>query len=284
MLLPQNGSPGTRLCASPKPEPFLSSNLPGARIGCATLPMSDALPSPPAAAPPRAEIQRRLAASTARQNQLIHAVSWVSNGRLGVFMAGLGVLWLIGGPRVLSWGWIGVPIAAFLGLVLWHDRLLWRRKRATQAMEFYQASLARMDDTWKAIGSTGERFVDPGHPYAGDRPLRPPIALPAALGGADSQRRVGVGPVAQGARRPGDHRPAPASGGRVGPAARFCARPSSPWAVTSSRRSMPACSPNGARSLRRSPRPGSDRWRGYWRRRRRSRWAVGPGSTGVPCP
>jgi hypothetical protein len=94
-------------------------------------------------------------------------------GNLRLAVAGLGALvaWLSLVRHALAPGWLAVPVLAFAGLAIWHDRVLQALGRARRAVRFYTEGLARLDDTWPGTGSTGERFLSADHPYAADLDL-----------------------------------------------------------------------------------------------------------------
>jgi len=92
----------------------------------------------------------------------------ISNQRLATFVAGLIVAWL-------AWGWnlippmaIILPIAIFLGLIVRHGRTIALRERQQRIVAFYEHGLARIEGRWTEYGTTGDRFVDSGHPYTSD--------------------------------------------------------------------------------------------------------------------
>ncbi len=100
------------------------------------------------------------------------------------------VIALLRRPAVL--GWTLVPIALFVALAVAHDRLLGRLKRCERPMEYYRRGLARLDGSWArepeisikakpADNRTGERFLDPLHPYARDLDLFGAASLFALL-------------------------------------------------------------------------------------------------------
>jgi hypothetical protein len=66
---------------------------------------------------------------------------------------------------------------AFLGLAVWHDRVLRARERAAAAMAFYDHGLARIEDRWAGLGSTGDAFRDHRHTYEADLDLFGPASL-----------------------------------------------------------------------------------------------------------
>ncbi len=95
----------------------------------------------------------------------------VGNARLAVFLGGLVLAWLAFSPQLLSPWWVVVPFLGFTGLLFLHERVTRTWHRAGQAYNYYQRGLARLDDTWTGKGQTGERFLDPNHPYAADLDL-----------------------------------------------------------------------------------------------------------------
>ncbi|UWZ83743.1 MutS-related protein [Occallatibacter riparius] len=61
-----------------------------------------------------------------------------------------------------------VPTAIFLVLVVLHEKTLERMRYRARAIRFYEDGLARLNDNWRGRGETGDRFLDPAHPYARD--------------------------------------------------------------------------------------------------------------------
>jgi hypothetical protein len=61
-----------------------------------------------------------------------------------------------------------VTLAAFIVLVVLHERAIRARTRAENGAKFYERGLARIDDTWPGLGDPGTDFADDHHPYAGD--------------------------------------------------------------------------------------------------------------------
>ncbi len=61
-----------------------------------------------------------------------------------------------------------VTLAAFIVLVILHERAVRMRTRAENGAKFYERGLARIDDTWPGTGDEGTDFADEHHPYAGD--------------------------------------------------------------------------------------------------------------------
>lgn len=91
--------------------------------------------------------------------------------KVTVFLAGAlaAVLWLLHFRGFL----LLLPIAfgLLLALAVTHDRVLRRVRAYERATEFYERGLARVEDRWAGRGETGDRFLDPSHPYARDLDL-----------------------------------------------------------------------------------------------------------------
>lgn len=67
--------------------------------------------------------------------------------------------------------WTAVPVAAFLTLVVVHDRVIRKGTRALRAVRLYEDGLARVEDRAPPGDGRSRRFADEGHPYAGDLDL-----------------------------------------------------------------------------------------------------------------
>ncbi len=63
------------------------------------------------------------------------------------------------------------PAAAFAFLAVLHEQRLQRIRQRQRSIEFYERGVRRIQDRWAGIGETGERFLDPAHPYARDLDL-----------------------------------------------------------------------------------------------------------------
>ena len=121
--------------------------------------------SPHALYTERLTLRRGVAAALLRRERVL------SNLRLAVFAAGVGVLWLAYGPNGLPAAWLLLPLVAFIALVLLHDHVIRKRTAAERAAAFYERGLSRLEDRWAGGGETGERFLDPSHLYAADLDL-----------------------------------------------------------------------------------------------------------------
>lgn len=128
-------------------------------------------------APPATTYAEGLASAAGDEALWSRRSSRTSNARLVCFLAILVVGWLAFGTRDLGIGWIAPPIAAFVGLVVLHDRILRREERAGRIRRFYEDGLARLEDRWAGRGDPGDRYRDPHHPYADDLDVFGPGSL-----------------------------------------------------------------------------------------------------------
>lgn len=63
------------------------------------------------------------------------------------------------------------PAAVFIVLAVMHEKLIRQLRLRARSIDFYERGLARLEDRWAGTGETGERFLDPSHPYARDLDL-----------------------------------------------------------------------------------------------------------------
>jgi hypothetical protein len=64
--------------------------------------------------------------------------------------------------------WIIIPIVAFVVLIVAHDRLIRRRRRAEAAARFCERGIERVSGTWQGKGFDGSKFAAEHHPFAAD--------------------------------------------------------------------------------------------------------------------
>ena len=116
---------------------------------------------------PKEQYAQRLSECEARVVRLDR-----DHARIGGVRLGLGASFVI--MAVLSWNrslspaWLLLPIASFIGVLLYHVRVQDRRVRAARAVRHCQAALARMDDRWSGTGPTGAHFANHHHIYSAD--------------------------------------------------------------------------------------------------------------------
>ena len=66
---------------------------------------------------------------------------------------------------------LAAPVVLFIVLAVVQEKLLVSIRYRKRAIAFYERGLARLKDQWVGSGETGERFLDPEHPYARDLDL-----------------------------------------------------------------------------------------------------------------
>jgi len=134
---------------------------------------------PADAAPPgaRALYQERRDARAGTVAALSRRERRLSQARLATFAIGIAAaVWVLGPPDG-SPAWILPPVVAFMGLVLWHDRVIGARDRAQRSVAFYERGLARLEDRWAGSGEDGSRFLEAEHLYAADLDVFGPGSL-----------------------------------------------------------------------------------------------------------
>jgi hypothetical protein len=74
---------------------------------------------------------------------------------------------------IAFWSWVAalVPAIAFAALVVFHERLVRRRRVAEAGAAFYERGLARLEDRWAGLGDPGTDLREEHHPYADDLDL-----------------------------------------------------------------------------------------------------------------
>jgi hypothetical protein len=95
----------------------------------------------------------------------------LGNLRLLLFVAAVAIGWASLHEHQFAPAWLVVPMALFVGVAIYHARILRARDVAQRAAAFYRNGLARIADRWSGTGQTGERFDDPHHVYASDLDL-----------------------------------------------------------------------------------------------------------------
>ena len=118
---------------------------------------------------PRTEYLRRIderRAESARQFQRFRNVGFV---RLALIAIGLILLWRVFAG--LSAWWLVFPTVLFVALGRVQARISAARYRCERGARLYEQGLLRLDDRWAGTGATGDRFIDPEHPYAQDLDL-----------------------------------------------------------------------------------------------------------------
>jgi hypothetical protein len=103
---------------------------------------------------------RRGEAASLRDNERAVAIA-----RIVCFLAAIAV-------AVLHFSaWVAIPIVAFVVLIVVHDRLIRKRRRAEAAARFCERGIERTSGTWQGKGFDGSNFAEEHHPFAADLDL-----------------------------------------------------------------------------------------------------------------
>jgi MutS-like protein len=120
---------------------------------------------------PWPEYEARRAAWLNKQALFDRQFISIGNARLAVAVAAILLAWLAYGTSLLSAWWLLVPLATFLALVVWHERVTRNRTFAARGLRYYDQALNRIKNQWQGKGETGERFRNANHVYAEDLDL-----------------------------------------------------------------------------------------------------------------
>jgi hypothetical protein len=134
-------------------------------------PSSQSTPPSPSPPSPRQEYTARRADRLRHAERLARREQLAGNAKVVLFLAILGAGWLVFAAHRLTAAWLALPVAAFVVLLVVHERLTRALHRARRAVAFCDAGLARLDHDWKGRGQPGTRFLDDNHPYAADLDL-----------------------------------------------------------------------------------------------------------------
>ena len=115
---------------------------------------------------PAAIYRQRLAELTLERDACLVRRDRLGLLRLAVFAAlGLAIWYDFHGHSL--W-WLAPPVAVFIAFVWMQSRAERNAELAGRAIQFYERGLARLEHRWHDAGESGERFLDPHHPYSGD--------------------------------------------------------------------------------------------------------------------
>ena len=117
--------------------------------------------------------RERRASEHARLSRLDGRIAYA---RLSAVAAVAVCAWLVFTTSLPVWS-LGLPIAAFAALAVWHERVLRQSSRVSRAVAFYDHGLARLEDRWHHLGENGSRFLDEEHLYSRDLDVFGPVSL-----------------------------------------------------------------------------------------------------------
>jgi hypothetical protein len=114
---------------------------------------------------PHAIYEERLAAHRGESARLASADRITSVSRLIAFA-------VIPLALMASLGWLAaVATVVFVALIIAHESVIRRRRRADAAARFCERGLERMGDEWVGKGPGGQQYLEPHHPFAADLDL-----------------------------------------------------------------------------------------------------------------
>ena len=120
---------------------------------------------------PRTIWTERLAARRQRVEALEQKERQLSNARLMTALVAVAFVLFAFAVEAFPRWLIVAPAAAFLALVVIHDRSIRARQDAQRRVDYYQAGELRCGSDWPGLGPTGEVYRVPEHPYADDLDL-----------------------------------------------------------------------------------------------------------------
>lgn len=121
-----------------------------------------------AAMNPHEEYSRRLARWRSKHSLLERRFVLLGNWRLALGAIALALAFLAFGIHYIT-GWLLLaPLAVFIVLVVWNERVVRARTLAERAVRFYERGVARLEDRWAGTDNAGERFRDASHVYSED--------------------------------------------------------------------------------------------------------------------
>ncbi len=118
---------------------------------------------------PETEYTSRLAARRASVDREKARQARLGNIRLGLALAAIAGIWLAGANGFHAWPVLALAAGGLLVVLLIRGERLERSVRlAERGVECYSRALSRVRSRRNDSGETGERFLDPKHPYAID--------------------------------------------------------------------------------------------------------------------
>lgn len=121
----------------------------------------------PAGGSPGAVYTRRMAETRdllLEEAKRDRALGYAKLGLLALIF--FGAIALLRTPARLAW--LLIPLGVLVLLAAMHERVLRRVQYRNRVLSFYERGLERLNDRWAGTGESGERFLDPAHPYARD--------------------------------------------------------------------------------------------------------------------
>jgi hypothetical protein len=117
---------------------------------------------------PLAEYHKRLSSCAKRIATENRRHLHLGNAKLTAIVAEMAGVWLVLSRHYFAAYWLLLPVAAYLALAIAHEFVLRAKNRAELASTFYQRGIARIEDRWSGMGSSGDRFLERQDLYAED--------------------------------------------------------------------------------------------------------------------
>src|SRR3569833_932968 len=110
------------------------------------------------------------------QSLEVRAEKRLSYAKLAIALATLGAAMVLLYYSRFLWLLL-IPALLFAYFADAHERRLQQIRDRLRSITFYERGIARISDRWAGKGETGERFLEPAHPYAHDLDLFGPASL-----------------------------------------------------------------------------------------------------------
>ena len=121
--------------------------------------------------PPADEYSLRLQTRSRAEQRWSALDRRLSNTRLAVFVLAALQAFLTFGTHDLAGVWLLPTSAVFVALLIFHDRVIRKRRGCERSVEFYERGIARLEDRWAGTGNQRERDNRIAHPFAEDLDL-----------------------------------------------------------------------------------------------------------------
>ncbi len=115
----------------------------------------------------RSEYEARLEQRRLQWRAASRRMRLIGSARPLWFVVGAGLVWWLYARSSLGPGLAVVPVLLFLGLIWLHEGASRAVRRADRGVRFYTRALDRLSLTFAGSGKSGERYLEPEHPYAG---------------------------------------------------------------------------------------------------------------------
>src|SRR5215831_9358577 len=112
---------------------------------------------------PSIEYNSRLDARRRWRDWCWQRIRTISHIRLVAGLSFFAALWAAFLEHRFSGWFVLLPLAVYIGLVVYHERLHRTGRRSMRAVAFYERGVARVEDRWIGEGNTDTSFVDDSH-------------------------------------------------------------------------------------------------------------------------